>query len=200
MNDLKKSKCKEKYLVCITGASGSIYGLRLIQILTSLEYEVHIIVSKWGEKVIEQETEKVFSLWVKELRISKENIYDPKNLGALPASGSFKLSGTIIVPCSINSIGIIASGASFNLIHRAAQVALKEGYPLLLVPRETPLSLLAIRNLCTLSESGAIILPASPAFYHKPKSIDDIIDFVVGKILDRLSISHNLNTKWEGLK
>jgi len=189
-----------KFLVCVTGASGSVYGLRLIKKLIEAGHETLVIVSVWGEKVLEQETGKSFSTWRNELKLHEKNIFAPDDLGALPASGSFKLDGTIIAPCSMSSIGAIASGVSLNLIHRAAQTTLKEGRPLVLVPRETPLSLPCLRNLCTLSEAGAVILPACPAFYHAPKSMDDLVDFVIGKILDRLSIAHNLNTMWEGLK
>jgi len=106
----------------------------------------------------------------------------------------------VIAPCSTSNIGAIASGISLNLIHRSAHVALKEGRPLLLVPRETPLSLPVLRNLCTLAEAGASILPACPAFYHAPQSMDELINFVVGKILDRLSVVHNFNIAWKGLK
>jgi len=189
-----------KYLVCITGASGSVYGIRTMGALISAGHEVHGIVSSWGAKTLEEETGKAFASWIAELRISTENIYAPENMGAFPASGSFRLDGTVIAPCSINSIGAIASGISLNLIHRCAHVALKEGRPLVITPRETPLSLPVLRNLCTLAEAGAAIVPACPAFYHAPKSMDDMIDFVVGKILDRLSVTHNLDTSWRGLK
>ena len=133
-----------------------------------------------------------------ELGLPGENVYAPEDLGARPASGSFKLDGTIVAPCSMSSIGAIASGISLNLIHRASQIALKEGRPLVLVPREMPLSPLNLRNLCALADAGAAILPACPAFYHAPRSMDDLIDFVVAKILDRLSITHNYNTSWKG--
>ena len=168
--------------------------------LIAAGHEVHGIVSVWGARVLEQETGRSFDSWAEELKFPKKNIYPPEDLGALPASGSFKLDGTIIAPCSMNSIAAIASGISLNLIHRAAHSALKEGRPLLLVPRETPLSLPALRNLCALAEAGAAILPACPAFYHAPQSMDDLIDFTVAKILDRLSVTHNFDTAWKGLK
>jgi 4-hydroxy-3-polyprenylbenzoate decarboxylase len=189
-----------RYLVCITGASGAIYGIRTMQALILARHEVHGIVSAWGSRVLEEETGKAFATWMAELGLPADKVYAPENLGALPASGSFRLNGTVIVPCSMNSIGAIASGISLNLIHRSAQVALKEGRPLLLVPRETPLSLVDLRNLSSLAEAGAVILPACPAFYHDPKSIDELINFVVGKILDSLSVAHNFDTSWGGLK
>jgi 4-hydroxy-3-polyprenylbenzoate decarboxylase len=168
--------------------------------LVSAGHEVHGIASVWGSRTLEEETGKSFDSWIAGMGIPAENIYAPENMGALPASGSFRLDGTVIAPCSVNSIGAVASGISLNLIHRCAQTALKEGRPLVLVPRETPLSLPILRNLCTLAESGAAILPACPAFYHDPKSMDDLINFIVGKILDRLSVKHNFDTLWRGLK
>jgi 4-hydroxy-3-polyprenylbenzoate decarboxylase len=189
-----------KYLVCITGASGSVYGIRTMRALIEAGNEVHVIVSAWGARVLEEETGRSFASWAAELGLARENIYAPEDLGALPASGSFRLDGTVIAPCSASSIGAIASGISLNLIHRSAQVALKESRPLVLVPRETPLSLPVLRNLSALAEAGAAILPACPAFYNVPQSIDDMIDFVVEKILDRLSVANSFRTPWRGLK
>jgi 4-hydroxy-3-polyprenylbenzoate decarboxylase len=117
-------------------------------------------------------------------------------MGAPPASGSFVLNGTVVAPCSMSSAGAIASGLCLNLIHRAALTSLKEGRPLVLVPRETPLSLPDLRNLSALAEAGAAILPAAPAFYQKPQTIDDMVNFIAGKILDRLSVEHTLYTRW----
>ena len=188
-----------RYLVCIIGASGSVYGIRTMKALIESGHEVHGIVSAWGAKVLEQETGIAFTSWMTELGLPGKNVYAPDDLGAPPASGSFRFDGTVIVPCSMNTAGAIASGISLNLIQRAAQVALKEGRPLLLVPRETPLSLVALKNLGALAEAGAAILPACPAFYHEPKNMDDLINFVVGKILDRLSIAHNYYISWGGL-
>lgn len=185
-----------RYLVCITGASGSLYGIRTIKALQEMSCEVHIIVSPWGSKVIEQETKKTFPSWIDSLGIKADCVYAPEDFAAAPSSGSFRFDGTIIVPCSMNSIGCIASGISGNMIHRAALVALKESRPLILVPRETPLSLIDLRNLTKLAEAGAAIIPASPAFYHEPKSIDDLVDFIAGKILDRLEIKHSLFKRW----
>jgi len=189
-----------KYLVCITGASGSIYGIRVMKALIEAGHDVHVIVSEWGAKVLQYETGKAFACWLAELGLKRENVYEPQDLGALPASGSFRPDGTIVAPCSMSSAGAIASGVSINLIHRAAQTSLKEGRPLVLVPRETPLSLPALRCLCTLAEAGAAILPACTAFYHLPQNMDDLINFVVAKILDRLSIAHNFDTQWRGMK
>jgi 4-hydroxy-3-polyprenylbenzoate decarboxylase len=187
-----------KYLICLTGASGSIYGIRTLRALVEGGHEVHGVVSPWGSRVTEQETGRPFGDWVKELGIPPERIYAPEDLGAPPASGSFRLDGVVVVPCSMNSIGAIASGICLNLIHRAALTCLKEGRPLVLVPRETPLSLPDLRNLSSLAEAGAAILPASPAFYHIPQTIEDMVDFIAGKILDRLSLGHDLYARWKG--
>ena len=189
-----------KYLVCVTGASGSIYGIRLMKFLAEAGHEVHAVASDWGARVTKHETGRTFEAWLRDIGIPPENVHEPGNLAAPPASGTFRLDAVILAPCSMSSVGAIASGVVSNLAHRAAQVALKEGRPLALVPRETPLSLLSLRSLCALSEAGAIIIPACPAFYHLPQSMDDMIDFVVAKILDRLSIPNDLGMKWEGMK
>lgn len=189
-----------KYLICITGASGSVYGIRTIKALIKGGHEVHCVVSPWGDRVIREETGKPFNSWVDELGIKAESVYAPENLGAPPASGSFGLDGTVVVPCSMSTVGAVASGVCLNLIHRAALISLKEGRPLILAFRETPLSLPDLRNLTALAEAGAAILPAAPAFYHAPQNIDDLIDFIAGKILDRLSVKHNLYTQWRGVQ
>lgn len=187
-----------KYLICLTGASGSIYGVRAMRALVEGGHEVHAAASLWGGRVAERETGRSFGEWVNDLGIPPERIYSPDDLGAPVASGSFRLDGTVVVPCSMSSIGAIASGVCLNLIHRAALACLKEGRPLILVPRETPLSLPDLRNLTALAEAGAAILPASPAFYHIPQNIEDMVDFIAGKILDRLSIGHDLYARWKG--
>ncbi|MDR3277070.1 MAG: UbiX family flavin prenyltransferase [Treponema sp.] len=188
-----------RYLVCMTGASGAIYGIRTLRALAELGQEVHALASVWGERVVREETGRSFGDWTRELGIPPERRYDPGDLSAAPASGSFALEGTIIAPCSMASAGAIAGGISLNLIHRAALVSLKEGRPLVLVPRETPLSLVDLRNLTALAEAGAVVMPASPAFYQGPESIGDLADFMAGKILDRLHIEHQLFKRWGAL-
>lgn len=185
-------------MICLTGASGSIYGIRTLRALVEGGHEVHGVASPWGARVTERETGRSFEDWARELGIPPERIYSPDDLGSPPASGSFRLDGAVVVPCSMSSIGAIASGICLNLIHRAALTCLKEGRPLVLVPRETPFSLPNLRNLTSLAEAGAAILPASPAFYYAPKNIQDLADFIAGKILDRLSIEHNLYARWKG--
>lgn len=186
----------QRYLVCMTGASGAIYGLRLLSALRSAGAELHCVVSSWAERVISEETGREFSSWASE--IGEIRTYDPADLAAPLSSGSFRLSGTIIAPCSSASAAAIATGNARNLIHRAGAVALKEGWPLVILPRESPLSIPDLRNLLGLAEAGAVILPASPAFYQHPTTIEDLVDQVIGKVLDRLGIDNNLFQRWKG--
>jgi 4-hydroxy-3-polyprenylbenzoate decarboxylase len=185
-----------RYLVCVTGASGSIYGARTIKALAAAGHEVHAVFSAWGARVFETELGSPPEIWIRAAGITIAGSYAPDDLAAPPSSGSWRLDGTVIVPCSMDSAGAIASGAGTNLVHRAASVALKEGRPLIIVPRETPLSLIALRNLTALAEAGAVILPASPAFYQKPATIDELVDFITGRILDRLGVENDLNDRW----
>jgi 4-hydroxy-3-polyprenylbenzoate decarboxylase len=147
---------------------------------------------------MQEETGEAPEDWLKLRGLSPDRIYAPDNFAAPPSSGTFRLDGTVIVPCSMSTLGALASGASTNLVHRAGSVALKEGRPLILVPREAPLSLVDLRNMTALAEAGATILPASPGFYHKPTTVDQLIDFVAGKILDRLGVAHRLLAPWQG--
>jgi 4-hydroxy-3-polyprenylbenzoate decarboxylase len=181
-----------RYLVCVTGASGAAYGKRTIEALSAAGHEVHAVFSAWGRRVLETETGLSLDAWLDGIAFPRERLYAPDDLAAPPSSGSWRLDGTVVVPCSMSSLGAIASGATTNLIHRAAAVALKEGRRLVLVPRETPLSLVDLRNLTALAEAGAAILPACPGFYHGPETIADLVDHVVGKILDRLIVGYNV--------
>lgn len=187
-----------RYLICITGASGSVYGLRVANALIDTGHEVHTVFSPWGATVMLQETGETPEAWSKRQGLSPDRIHAPDNLAAPPSSGTFRLDGTVIVPCSMSTLGALASGATTNLVHRAGSVALKEGRPLILVPREAPLSLVDLRNMTFLAEAGATILPASPGFYHRPTTIDHLVDFVAGKILDRLGVEHRLFEPWNG--
>jgi 4-hydroxy-3-polyprenylbenzoate decarboxylase len=187
-----------KYIVGITGASGSIYGIRLIEELLKSGNEVHIIITASGKKVMTYETEYDLNSLKQHLdTISNKYVFqDIDNLFAPKASGSFKTDGMIIIPCSMASLGEIANGASKNLLGRSADVCLKERRKLVVVPRETPLSTIHLKNMLTLSEAAAVILPAMPGFYHKPKTLSEAVDFVVGKVLDTLEVENNLFKKW----
>lgn len=187
--------------VGITGASGAVYGLRLVEVLLGGGHGAHLCASEWGQKVVEQETGTPWPVWTDRFAASapgRFHVHDTAAMGSGPASGSFLIDAAVVVPCSMATLGHLASGAATNLVHRAATVSMKEGRPLILVPRETPLGLIDLRNLTTLAEAGAAILPAMPAFYHQPQSIGDLVDFVVGKILDRLGVAHQQFPRWEG--
>jgi len=187
-----------RYLVCVTGASGSVYGAKTIEALMTAGQEVHVVFSTWGANVFRMETGRSTDEWVSATGIDKKYVYAPDDLAAPPSSGSWRLDGTVVVPCSMSSLGAMASGASTNLVHRCAAVALKEGRPLVLVPRESPLSLVDLRNMTSLAEAGAVILPASPGFYNQPETVSDLVDFIVGRILDRLGVEHELYRRWGG--
>lgn len=181
-----------RILLGITGASGSIYAVRLIKNLYAGDHEVHLIVTHSGEKVIVHECPveaALFTTWV-------HRRYDVDDVGAAVASGSFPMDAMAIVPCSMKTAACIAHGISDNLLTRAADVTLKEGRPLLLVPREAPMSAIHLENLLQLSRAGAIILPACPAFYHRPQTIEDLADMLTGKILDALHIENHLFPRW----
>jgi len=181
-------------LVAITGATGAIYGLRLLEVLAEKGVETHLLISPWGEKTIALETE----VSLEEIRKRARKWYAVDNLSAPVSSGSFPLEGMVIIPCSMRTLAGIVHGVSENLILRAADVMLKERRKLILVPRESPLSLIHLRNLTAAAEAGAMILPPMPAFYHRPKSLQDLVDHLVGKVLDLLGIENSLFPRWMG--
>ena len=182
-----------RFLVCISGASGSCYGIRLLEVLNDLGHEVHLIISDVARKIMVHET-----------GVAKENLmdfieaeYGNDDMFALPASGSFSVDGMVIMPCSMKTLSAVANGFSDTLISRAALCQLKENRSLIIVVRETPVDLIGLRNMVAAREAGAVILPANPGFYHKPKSVDDLVDFIVGKVLDQLRVKHTLKMRWE---
>jgi 4-hydroxy-3-polyprenylbenzoate decarboxylase len=180
-------------IIGISGASGVQYGIRILEALKDMKkYETHLIISESAKKLIQIETE--FS--VSNVEQLADNIYDDEDFTAPIASGSHKTKGMIVAPCSMKTLSSIAVGMSDTLISRAADVCLKEKRSLILMLRETPLNLIHIENMERAIKAGASILPACPAFYPKPKSIDDIIDFMAGRALDLLSIEHNLYKRW----
>ncbi len=194
-----------RYTVAITGASGSAYGLRLVERLLVSDHEVTLVMTTAGSDVAAFELE--FELPAEEparalLRYLELSADSPLRIACLDdlfdpiASGSHKVDAMIVVPASMGFCASIASGTASNLAERAADVTIKERRPLILVPRETPLSLIHLRNLTALAEAGAVICPAMPAFYHKPVSLDDQVNFVVGKVLDLLGVQHALFDRW----
>ena len=190
---MKSETKNDKIVVGFSGASGIIYGIRLLEVLHFINMPTYLIISEWAKRNIETETNKTLE-YVKSL--SSVN-YDNFKLDAAVSSGSFLHDGMVIVPCSMKSLSSIANGYDDTLISRAASVTLKESRTLILVPRETPLSRIHLENMIKLQEAGAIILPAMPGFYHKPSTIDEIIDHLVGKILDQLKIEHDLFNRWK---
>lgn len=184
-------------IVAITGASGVRYATRLLQVLIESRLDPYVLVSPAGRQVLDLElgTSSLKAL-LGPVGFREENVRD---MASPLASGSFRTAGMVILPCSTGTLGALASGVNLNLIHRAAEVTLKEGRRLILVPRETPLSRVALRNMATLAEAGARILPASPGFYHRPKSVEDLVDFVVARVLDGMEIPHALSRRWTGL-
>jgi len=178
------------FFVGITGASGIRLGIRLVEILASIA-EVHACVSSNARLTAAYEAvELSFPPGV--------TLWPPEALHAPLSSGSYRLKGSVIIPCSMGTVGRIAAGISSNLIERAADVALKERWPLILVPRETPLNTIHLENMATLSRAGAIILPPVLTYYHKPNSIKDMEDFILGKVLDQLGVKHTLFRRWKG--
>lgn len=182
-------------LVCVTGASGAIYGERAVAALVRAGVEVRAVASAWGSRVFAEERGLDFADRCRELGVKE--VHDPADLAASVASGSCRLSGTLIAPCSMSTLAALATGNVRNLVHRAGAVALKEGWPLVVMPRESPLSLVDLRNLVALAEAGAAVLPACPGFYHKPATIEELVDQAVGKALDRLGVEHDLFKRWE---
>ena len=182
----------------ITGASGAPYAVRLLRALNDSETPVRLIVSSYGLRLLAEETEVQGLEGLKSSTgdWSRVELYDSLDRGATPASGSAPSRGMVICPCSMGTLASISAGTSRNLVERAADVALKERRRLILVPRETPFSLIHLENMTRLTRAGATILPAAPGFYHRPKSIDDLVNFVVARILDHLDIEHDLGQRW----
>jgi len=182
-------------IIGITGATGVIYGIRLLETLSSLkEIETHLVISKAGELIIKHETGRK----IQDIRKLASFWYDVEDIGTCISSGSFQRDGMIVAPCTVKTMSGMANSYSDNLITRAGDVTLKERKKLALMVRETPLHLGHIRAMEKLTEMGAIIVPPVPAFYHKPKTIPEIIDHTVGRLLDIFDIKHNLFRRWTG--
>ena len=184
-----------RLLVGITGTTGVIYGIRLLQALKKTrDIETHLIITPAGERTIAIETEYVAD----DVRALADRSFRADDIAAAPASGSFLHDGMIVAPCSMKTLSSIANSHADNLLTRAADVALKERRTLVLLARETPLHAGHLRNMLRVAEMGGVILPPMPAFYHRPRSIEDIISFTVGKTLDLFRIEHTLFERWQG--
>jgi 4-hydroxy-3-polyprenylbenzoate decarboxylase len=184
-----------RLVVGITGASGSIYGIRLLEVLRrSADIQTHLVISVAGKRTIVEETD--YS--VPDVEALAQHRYDVKDIGASIASGSFRTAGMVIAPCSIRTAAAIAACHSDTLVSRAADVTLKEGRPLILVVRETPLHLGHLRVLVALAEMGVVVMPPMPAFYNRPTGLDDIVNHTVARVLDRLNVPQTLVQEWRG--
>jgi 4-hydroxy-3-polyprenylbenzoate decarboxylase len=190
-------------VLAITGASGAPYAVRLLQQLVAQQVPTWLIVSGHGFRLLATESD-IPDLPTLRTRVGGAafdacvTVFDDNDRGAAPASGSARSSGMVVCPCSMGTVSAIAHGTSRSLVERAADVALKERRPLLLVPRETPLSLIHLENMAQVTRAGATVMPAAPGFYHKPAGIEDLVDFLVARILDHLGVEHTLGTRWGG--
>jgi 4-hydroxy-3-polyprenylbenzoate decarboxylase len=199
---------RRRLIVAVTGASGAIYAVRMIKACLELGVDVDAIVSEYGKRLLIEEC--ALNLKTTEIASWLDRTYGPaerpgrfelhaeRDLGSRLASGSQGWDGMVVIPCSMKTLAGIAGGAASNLIERAADVTLKERRPLVLVPRETPLNLIQLENLARAARAGAAILPAMPAFYHKPRTFEDLADFLVGRVLGLLDIPHRLFEPWPG--
>lgn len=182
----------KKIIVGITGASGSIYAVRLMEVLCRRGIEIHAVVTTSGEKVLDYEC----GITREELSRRVTKLYANDDVGAAIASGSFRMDAMVILPCSMRAAGALAHGVTDDLLTRAADVTLKEGRRLLLVPRETPMHEIHLENLLRLARAGAVVMPAAPGFYHRPETVDDFVNMMVGKICDRLGLEEELFLRW----
>jgi len=190
-------------VVAITGASGAPYAVRLLQALVAADRPIWLIVSAHGFRLLHTETgiHSVDALreavggpaWDRTV-----TVYEDRDRGAAPASGSARTAGMVICPCSMGTLAAIAAGTSRSLVERAADVTMKERRPLLLVPRETPLSMIHLENMLRLTRAGAVVMPAAPGFYHKPATVDALVDFMVARMLDHLGVPQTLVARWRG--
>lgn len=181
-------------LVGMSGGSGVVYGVRLLEVLKQRKVEAHLVISTAAQETLAIETD--YKLGYVESLASR--VYRFNDIAAAPASGTFRAQGMVVIPCSMKTLAGIATGYSDNLLLRAAEVQLKERRPLVLVPRETPLTTIHMENMLRVARAGAIVLPAMPGFYDRPKTVGDLVDHVVGKALDVLNIEHGLYKQWTG--
>lgn len=179
-------------LVAMTGATGAIYGVRLLETLRDLDIETHLIVSRWAEATIKTETDRPPA----DVRSLASVVYDEDDLAAPPASSAFVTAGMIVAPCSMRTLAAVANGLSDNLIQRAADVHLKERRKLVLLVRESPLSVIHLENMLRVAKAGAVVAPPVPAFYARLRSLDDMVDHTVGRALDQLGVEHERIRRW----
>jgi flavin prenyltransferase len=199
-------KRPDRIVAAICGASGVIYGIRLIRALMAMPVDLHLVISDAGKTILAHEAGFSHASMADFCKRQSMTFHPGATLTELApddgfaaiASGSFRHDGMVIAPCSMNTLAAVSAGITDNLIHRAADVCLKEGRPLILVPRETPLSLIHLKNMLRLAEAGAVILPPCPGFYMNPATIEELVDGVVARILDRLGFPHDTAPRWSG--
>jgi len=184
----------KRLIVGMTGATGAIFGVRLLEILAETDIETHLVVSKWAQRTLEHET----GLTLRHLQALADHSYGAAEMNAAISSGSFRTDGMVILPCSVRSLAAIAGGMGDHLVHRAADVVLKERRKLVLVVRETPLNAIHLENMLRLANMGAVMFPPMPAFYNHPKSIEDLVDHVVHRVLDQFDIDLGFDRRWDG--
>lgn len=203
MTNVNLAKAPRRFAVCWSGGSGIAYGIRLVEVLLDGGHRVELCATDATRRVLEHEAGRpvapgpaglaaLFAAAADRLAVHAIDAVE-----AAPASGSAGIAATIVVPCSMGTLGRVAHGASQNLIERAADVAIKEGRTLVVVPRETPLSAVHLQNMLTLARLGVVVMPAMPGFYHRPQSVGDLVDFMVGKILDRIGVAHDIVKRWQ---
>ncbi len=183
-----------RLIVGMTGATGAILGIRLLEALQDSGVETHLVLSKWAMQTVEHET----AYTVKDVRALASVTYESSNMGAAISSGSFMTDGMVVVPCSMRSLGAIAHGTGDHLVHRAADVILKERRKLVLVAREMPLSEIHLENMLKLARMGVVMMPPMPAFYHHPTTVENIVDHVVARVLDQFGIPAEFARRWTG--
>ena len=201
MTHLPRPTSQAPVVLAFTGASGAPYGVRLLEVLARNKVPTELIISSHGWRLLETESGILDDAGLKARTggdWSSIIVYPDDDRGAKPASGSHRTVGMVICPCSMGTVAAIAAGTSRSLIERAADVQLKERRKLILVPRETPLSLVHLRNLVAVTEAGAVVIPAAPGFYNQPTSIDQLVDFIVQRILDQLDLDISITARWQG--
>src|SRR6266849_1499763 len=182
-----------RLVVGLTGSSGILYGVRMLEVLKRYKVDVHLIMTEWAKKCLSLETDYDFQY----VRSLSDHYSDDSNMAASVSSGTYKTDGMMIIPCSMKTLSSIANGYEETLVARAAGVTMKESRKLILVPRETPVTSIHLENMLKLARIGVIILPAMPGFYNRPKTIYDVLDHIVGKCLDQFDIDHKLFKRWE---
>lgn len=183
-----------RWIVAMTGSTGAIFGVRLLELLRGQDVEVHLVLSKWAERTIEHET----GYSVAQVKALADQVHGFANQAASISSGSFKTEGMVICPCSMKTLAAVAFGLGENLIARAADVVLKERRKLVMVPRETPLNDIHLENMLKLSRMGVVMVPPVPAFYNHPQTIDDVVNHIVARVLDQMGMDSEVAKRWDG--